>query len=100
MKKSKKKSRPNLPTCGNACITVSNRERMPLAFFNSLKTRAMRNTCITCISVGCMGITDLLADNLSKNLPTIDIITIMISGRSVTRLKQPCALWPRRGIWS
>lgn len=38
MKNSRKNSRPKFPTCGNACITVSKRARIPFAIFSSFKT--------------------------------------------------------------
>ena len=41
MKNRRKKRRPRFPTWGSACITVSSRERIPLAIFNSFSTRAI-----------------------------------------------------------
>lgn len=38
MKNSKKNSRPRLPTCGRACMTVSSSARIPFAIFSSLST--------------------------------------------------------------
>uniref|UniRef100_A0A915JZY0 Uncharacterized protein n=1 Tax=Romanomermis culicivorax TaxID=13658 RepID=A0A915JZY0_ROMCU len=34
MKNSRKNNNPRFPTCGKACATVSNRDRIPLAIFN------------------------------------------------------------------
>ena len=78
MKKSKKNKRPKLPTWGNACITVSSSERIPLAIFNNLSTRAMRNTRITRMMVGLIGMADLLL-SLSNKIPIIDKMTINMS---------------------
>jgi hypothetical protein len=38
MKKRRKNRRPRLPTCGKACITVSNNARIPLAIFSNFST--------------------------------------------------------------
>ena len=49
IKKSRKKSRPRFPTWGNACITVSNRARIPLAILSNLRTEIIivRIWCFT-----------------------------------------------------
>jgi hypothetical protein len=72
MKKRRKNSRPRLPTCGKACITVSSRARIPFAIFRSFKTVRQNNNkikamdenvsteqCFTCLR---LLLTDLLTD--------------------------------------
>ena len=90
-----------MPTCGKACITVSNRALIPLAIFNSFKTErgngegkktgaflfacvclsssplAIRNTLMTRIMVGLIGIISDLSS--SRTMPTTERMTMATS---------------------
>ena len=117
MKNRRKNRRPRFPTCGNACITVSKRARIPLAIFNNLRTeigdiiirvltlknlynirgsiqalpRAILNTLMTRRIVGLMGIISDLSS--SSTMPKTDKITMKTSNwfhlQKNTRLKNP-----------
>ena len=64
----------SLVTCGRACMTVSNKARIPLAILSSLRTLAIRRTRMTLMMVGLMGKTWPWTS--SSAMPIIDRNTI------------------------
>lgn len=51
MKNNRKNRSPKFPTCGNACITVSKRARIPLAIFSNFKTEKIKQQYVSIVGI-------------------------------------------------